>query len=69
MIRRRALTQTYNNCAETHFGVGVLSPFVFPLIAIATQAAFELGLSTSWWMQIELPKYPQGQSRTCYKES
>ena len=29
-----ALTQTYNNCAETHLGGGVLSAFVLPLIAI-----------------------------------
>ena len=32
---RRALTQTYNNCAETHPGGEVPSAFVFPLIAIA----------------------------------
>ena len=30
-------TQMYNNCAETHLGGGVMSPFVFPLSAI-TQA-------------------------------
>jgi len=29
------VTQTYNNCAETHFGGGVMSPFVSPLSAIA----------------------------------
>jgi len=29
------VTQTYNNCAETHFGGGVMSPFVFLLIATA----------------------------------
>ena len=29
------LAQTYNNFAETHLSGGVLSPFVFPLIAIA----------------------------------
>ena len=29
------MTQTYNNCAETHFGDGVMSPFVSPLSAIA----------------------------------
>jgi len=27
----RALTQMYNNCAETHLSGGVLSPFVFSL--------------------------------------
>jgi len=32
-----AVTQTYNNCAETHLGGGVMSPFVSPLSAI-TQA-------------------------------
>ena len=31
----RAVTQMYNNCAETHLGGGVMSPFVFPLSAIA----------------------------------
>ena len=35
--RHRALTQTYNNCEETHHSGGVLSAFVFPLIAIAHQ--------------------------------
>ena len=29
------MTQTYNNCAETHLGGGVTSPFVFPSAAIA----------------------------------
>jgi len=29
------VTQTYNNCAETHLGDGVMSPFVSPLSAIA----------------------------------
>jgi len=29
------VTQTYNNCAETNFGGGVMSPFVSPLSAIA----------------------------------
>jgi len=29
------VTQTYNNCAETHPGGGVMSPFVSPLSAIA----------------------------------
>jgi len=33
--RYQAVTQTYNNCAETHFGDGVMSPFVSPLSAIA----------------------------------
>ena len=33
--RHLAPVQTYNNCAETHHGGGVLSPFVFPLSAIA----------------------------------
>ena len=33
-----------------------------------TQAAFERGLSMSWWMQTELSRYPQGQSGTCYEE-
>ena len=32
---RRALTETYSNCAQTHFSGGVLSPFVFLLSAIA----------------------------------
>ena len=29
------MTQTYNNCAETHLGGGVMSPFVSPLSTIA----------------------------------
>ena len=29
------MTQTYNNCAETHLDGGVMSPFVSPLSAIA----------------------------------
>jgi len=29
------VTQTYNTCAETHLGGGVMSPFVSPLSAIA----------------------------------
>jgi len=29
------VTQTYNNCAETHLGDGVMSPFVSRLSAIA----------------------------------
>jgi len=29
------VTQTYKNCAETHLGGGVMSPFVSPLSAIA----------------------------------
>ena len=34
--RCRSPTQMYNNnCAETHFGGGVMSPFVFLLIATA----------------------------------
>ena len=33
--RYRTVTQTYNNCAETHPGGGVMSPFVSPLSAIA----------------------------------
>jgi len=28
------VTQTYNNCAETHLDGGVMSPFVFPLPTI-----------------------------------
>jgi len=28
------VTQTYNNCAETHLGGGVMSPFVSTLSAI-----------------------------------
>ena len=35
-----------------------------PQAAVYTkQAAFERDLSTSWWMQTELPRCPQGQSR------
>ena len=30
-----AMTQTYNNCAETHLGGGAMSPFVSPLSAMA----------------------------------
>jgi len=30
-----AVTQTYNNCAETYLDGGVISPFVSPLSAIA----------------------------------
>jgi len=30
-----AVTTTYNNCAETHLGGGVISPFVYPLSTIA----------------------------------
>jgi len=30
--------KTFNNCAETHLGGGVLSPFVFLLIAIACRS-------------------------------
>ena len=33
--RYHAVAQTYNNCAETHLGGGVMSPFVSPLSAIA----------------------------------
>ena len=33
--RHHAVTQTYNNCAETHLGGGVMSPFVSPLSVIA----------------------------------
>ena len=33
--RRHALTPTYNNCAETHLGGGVMSPFVYPTFPIA----------------------------------
>ena len=33
--RYHAVTQTYNNCAETHLGGGVMSPFVSLLSAIA----------------------------------
>jgi len=33
--RYHAVTQTYNNCAETHLGGGVMSPFVSQLSAIA----------------------------------
>jgi len=29
------VTQAYNNCVETHLAGGVMSPFVFPLSAIA----------------------------------
>jgi len=29
------MTQTYNNCAETHLGDGVMGPFVSPLSTIA----------------------------------
>jgi len=29
-----AVTQMYNNCAETHLGGGVMSPFVSPLPTI-----------------------------------
>jgi len=29
------VTQTYNNCAETHRGGGVMNPFVSQLSAIA----------------------------------
>jgi len=32
--RYHAVTQTYNNCAETHLGGVVMSPFVSPLSAI-----------------------------------
>jgi len=34
-IMYHAVTQTYNNCAETHLDGGVTSPFVSPLSAIA----------------------------------
>ena len=33
--RYHAVTQTYNNCAETHLAGGVMSPFASPLSAIA----------------------------------
>ena len=33
--RYHAVTQTYNNCAETHLGSGVMSPLLSPLSAIA----------------------------------
>jgi len=33
--RHHAVTQTYNNCAETHLNGGVMSPFVSRLSAIA----------------------------------
>ena len=33
--RCRALAQTYNDFEETHLSGRVLSPFVFPLVAIA----------------------------------
>jgi len=32
--RYHAVTQTYNNCAETNLGVGVMSPFVSSVSAI-----------------------------------
>ena len=53
--RRHALIQTYNNCAETHLGGGVLSPFVLPLITISVplglyqRALCPLGFQCTLW--------------------
>jgi len=45
--RYRAVTQTYNNCAETHLSCGVMSPFVSPLLP-SLERMIQLSLPLHW---------------------
>ena len=51
MIHRRdchhAVTQSHNNCAETHFGGGDTSAFVVPSAAIAQSLSSTFAASTA----------------------